>query len=166
MTSRAAARTAAVLAAAAVAIGTGATTSSAAGSTSPAAGAPGYAPVGTGQLLTLVNRQRRAAGLVTLTLDPRLCAIARAHTQQMAADGNLRHNDALFSPSSHASLRMKALGENVGWNYNVPAQHDAFMRSPGHRANVMAPGFRVAGFAVVRAGDGRIWTTEDFGTPS
>jgi uncharacterized protein YkwD len=148
---------------AALALG-GGTAAAAQRSATPSAGC--YAPVGTGQLLALVNKQRRAAGLVALTVDSRLAAIARSHTERMAADGNLRHNDAFFSPASHTSLGMRALAENVGWNYNVPAQHDAFMHSTGHRANIMNPRLRVAGFAVVRAADGRIWTTEDFGTPA
>jgi uncharacterized protein YkwD len=151
--------------AAALLLGTGATAGWAAATEAPPSGAAGYAPVGTSQLLTLVNRQRRAGGLAALTLDSRLAAIARTHTERMAADGVLRHNDELLSASSHTSLRCTTLGENVGWNYSVPAQHDAFMHSAGHRANVMARGFRVAGFAVVRGKDGRIWTTEDFGTP-
>jgi uncharacterized protein YkwD len=141
----------------------GATTSYAA---TPAAPAPGYSATGTWQLLALVNQHRRAVGLPSLTLDSRLVAIARAHTERMAATGDLRHNDALFTPASHQALGMSALAENVGWNYSVPAQHTAFMKSPGHRANIDGPRYRVAGFAVVRGADGHVWSTEDFGTPT
>jgi uncharacterized protein YkwD len=128
--------------------------------------APGYSATGTWQLLALVNQHRRAIGLPSLTVDSRLAAIARTHTERMAATGDLRHNDALFTPASHEALGMKALAENVGWNYSVPAQHTAFLKSPGHRANIDGPHYRVAGFAVVRGADGRIWSTEDFGTPA
>jgi uncharacterized protein YkwD len=134
---------------------------------SPApAPAVGYSATGTWQLLALVNKHRRAIGQPALTVDPKLAAIARKWTEQMAASGVLRHNDALFTPASHQALGMKALGENVGWNYSVSAQDDAFLKSPLHRANIETRGFRVAGFAVVRGADGRIWSTEDFGTPN
>jgi uncharacterized protein YkwD len=126
----------------------------------------GYSATGTWQLLALVNKHRRAMGLPALVVDSRLAAIARAHTERMAASGDLRHNDALFTSASHRALGMSAFGENVGWNYSVAAQDTAFLHSPLHRANVEARGFRVAGFAVVRGADGRIWSTEDFGTPS
>jgi uncharacterized protein YkwD len=139
----------------------------AAASPSPSPGiSVGYSATGTWQLLALVNKHRRAMGLVALTVDDRLAKIARAHTERMAATGNLQHNDALFTPASHQALGMKALGENVGWNYSVAAQDAAFLKSPGHRANIEMRGFRVAGFAVVRSADGRIWSTEDFGTPA
>lgn len=128
--------------------------------------AVGYSETGTWQLLAMVNKTRRSLGLPTLVVDKKLAAIARVHTERMAVTGDLRHNDALFTPASHQVLGMKALGENVGWNYGVAAQHNAFMKSSGHHANVVMPGFRVAGFAVVRGADGRIWSTEDFGTPS
>jgi uncharacterized protein YkwD len=131
-----------------------------------AAPAPGYSASGTWQLLALVNKHRRALGMPALTVDARLAAIARKHTESMAASGVLRHNDALFTPASHKALGMKVLGENVGWNYSVSAQDSAFLKSPLHRANIETRSFRVAGFAVVRGADGRIWSTEDFGTPS
>ena len=138
-------------------------TTSPAPSASPA---PGYSATGTWQLLALVNKHRRAMGLPALTVDTRLAAIARKHTEQMASSGVLCHNDALFTSASHKSLGMKAFGENVGWNYSVPEQDSAFLHSPLHRANIETGSFRVAGFAVVRGTDGRIWSTEDFGTPA
>jgi uncharacterized protein YkwD len=155
-------------AAAALVLSTGAAsyadpTPSPAPSPTPAAG---YSATGTWQLLALVNKHRRAMGLPALTIDDKLAAIARSHTERMAASGVLQHNDALFTPASHQALGMKALGENVGWNYSVPAQDSAFLKSPLHRANIETRGFRVAGFAVVRGADGRIWSTEDFGTPT
>jgi uncharacterized protein YkwD len=134
--------------------------------TPTAAPAPGYSATGTWQLLALVNKHRRAMGMPALVVDDRLAAIARKHTESMAASGVLRHNDALFTSASHKALGMKAFGENVGWNYSVPAQDTAFLKSPLHRANIETRSFTVAGFAVVRGADGRIWSTEDFGTPS
>jgi len=125
-----------------------------------------YSSVGTWQLLALVNQRRHALGLPALKLDPRLAAIARRHAEQMAASGVLEHNDALFSTSSHHQLAMRMLGENVGWNYSVKAQHAAYLASPGHRANIQQPSFRAAGFAVVKDANGHVWSTEDFGTPA
>jgi uncharacterized protein YkwD len=126
----------------------------------------GYSATGTWQLLALANQRRHALGLQPLKVDPKLAAAARRWVEGMAARDVLAHNDALFSSASHRSLQMKALGENVGWNYSVSAQHSAFVKSTGHRANLDKAGFRAAGFAVVRASDGRIWSTEDFGTPA
>jgi uncharacterized protein YkwD len=135
----------------------------------PAAPAPpkaGYSATGTWQLLALVNKRRHAMGLRPLAVDSRLAGIARSWAERMAAQNDLRHNDPLFSRSSHVQLHMKALGENVGWNYSVADQNAAFIASPLHRSNMQLATFRVAGFAVVRDASGRIWSTEDYGTPS
>lgn len=125
----------------------------------------GYAPVGTAQLLTLVNDHRRSLGLRALTSDPVLAARARDWSGRMAASGRLSHDEDLFTGPHRAALRMRTLGENVGWNVSVTAQHRAFLASSGHRRNVETPGFTRAGFAVVRGADGRLWTTQVFGVP-
>ena len=57
------------------------------------------------------------------------------------------------------------VGENVGFNVSVRAQHEAFLRSAGHRRNIVHPGFRVAGFAVWRDRNGHLWSTQVFGAP-
>ncbi len=136
-----------------------------AGPSVAAAPAPGYAPVGTWKLLALVNDHRRALGLRALAVDPVLAAQARAWTERMAATRTLSHHDALFVAPLRSSLRMSVLGENVGWNHTVQAQHAALLASPHHRANIEDRRFTRAGFAVVRGADGRLWATEDFGAP-
>jgi uncharacterized protein YkwD len=134
-------------------------------SPAPAAAPTGYLPVASWQLLAEVNKHRRERGLVALKVDPGLAATARAWTERMAARDVLAHNDAMFSTASRQRLGMRLLGENVGWNHGVLAQHRAFMASPGHRRNIDHASFRVAGFAVVRDARGRLWATEAFGTP-
>ena len=132
----------------------------------PAAKPAGYLPTATWQLLAEVNKHRRAKGLRALTVDKRLAASARAWAERMAATGTLAHNDPLFSKDSHRRLHLRVLGENVGFDAAVVAQHRAFLASPHHRANVELRSFRVAGFAVVRDRNGYLWSVEDFGTPA
>lgn len=157
---------AAIAASVAVAATTGATSYADTTPSPSPAPAVGYSATGTWQLLALVNQHRHALGLPTLVVDAKLAAAARSWTEHMAATGDLAHNDALFSPASHRALGMRALGENVGWNYSVSAQDTAFLNSRYHRANIETRSFTVAGFAVVRGADGRIWSTEDFGAPA
>jgi uncharacterized protein YkwD len=133
--------------------------------TAPVAKPAGYLPTASWQLLADVNKHRRARGLRALTVDPRLAAAARAWAERMAAQDTLSHNDPLFSAASHRRLAMRSLGENVGFDISVGAQGKAFLASRHHRANVELPGFRVAGFAVVRDRAGHLWSVEDFGTP-
>jgi uncharacterized protein YkwD len=131
----------------------------------PTAAPAGYLPTASWQLLAEVNKYRRQHGLRALTVDKNLAAAARTWAERMAARGTLAHNEPLFSPTSHKRLAMSRLGENVGFNFSVAAQHKAFLDSPHHRANVVLASYRVAGFAVVRDKNGYLWSTEDFGTP-
>lgn len=124
----------------------------------------GYLATATWQLLAEVNKHRRSKGLVQLTVDKGLAGEARTWAEQMARTDVLSHNDGLFSTASRQRLGMRLLGENVGVNTGVAAQHKAFMASRGHRVNIEYAAFRVAGFAVVRDANGRIWAVEDFGT--
>ena len=133
--------------------------------TSPAPPPAGYSATGTWQLLAEVNSYRRSRGLRPLTVDTKLAAAARAWAERMASSGRLAHNDGLFTTASRQRLGMRALGENVGFNMTVPAQHKAFLASSGHRANIVYASFRVAGFAVVRDKRGYLWSVQDFGTP-
>jgi uncharacterized protein YkwD len=131
----------------------------------PTAAPTGYLATASWQLLAEVNKDRRSKGLRPLAVDPKLAAAARTWSEHMAAHATLAHNDPLFSRASKTRLGVRSLGENVGFNFSVAAQHRAFMDSPHHRANVELASFRVAGFAVVRDAQGHLWSTEDFGTP-
>jgi len=128
--------------------------------------AAGYVATGTWQLLAQVNATRRQHGLQPLAVDKRLAATARAWAEHLAATATLAHNEPLFSAASHRRLGIRRLGENVGFDVSVPAQHKAFLASPHHRDNVLLASYRVAGFAVVRDANGHLWSTEDFGSPT
>ena len=121
------------------------------------------------QLLALINRDRRAAGLAAMAWDDHLADVARAHSQEMEQTGVVAHN----SPKTGTSAdRIRAAGiesavqlENVGRGYAVRSVHEGFMNSPSHRANVLNPSATTAGIGVVYADSdsGRVlYVTEDF----
>jgi hypothetical protein len=114
------------------------------------------------QMLDLVNAERANAGLGPLQWRDDVAAIAASWTTQMAATGQLSHNDAYFSDASRAALGAKSRGENVAFSGSIEAAHWALMNSPGHRANILNPAFTDIGIGAVRASDGTMWVTEDF----
>ena len=131
-------------------------------SAGPAHPSPGIDSAGAAQLLDLVNQVRAQAGLGTLVVRDDIVSIAVGHSQDMARQSLLFHNDNLFTPAVRASLGAGALGENVDMNFNIPAVHAAFMNSPHHLANIVDPRFTAAGFGVVIDAAGDYWVTEDF----
>lgn len=107
--------------------------------------------------VSLINASRASSGLGPLAMDPSLSNIARGHSSQMAAAGNIFHTADL----AHATPGgWQTLGENVGMGPRVDTLHQAFMQSPGHRANVMGDYDRV-GIGIVYGGD-TIFVTEMF----
>jgi hypothetical protein len=112
------------------------------------------------QFLTLMNSERVGAGLAPMNLDAAMYPMAIQWSQQMAAAGGLSHRPDLAARASAIVPTWSKLGENVGTGGSVTSLHQAFMNSPGHRANVLGDYNRVA-IAVVVDG-ARIWVTFDF----
>lgn len=98
------------------------------------------------ELLRLHNRERANHNRPALEADARLDAQAQSHAQTMAA------TDRLFHSRNGA--------ENVGYGYDdVYEVTSAWMRSPGHRAQILGP-YRLFGAGAARSAKGRIyWCT-------
>jgi hypothetical protein len=93
-------------------------------------------------------------------------AIAAGHSRAMADAGTIWHNSNYFTNATRSALAGKSLGENVAMNMSVDLAHVALMNSPGHRANILKPEFTVTGMAVVQAGGGALFITQNFVQPS
>lgn len=134
--------------------------------TAPAPSGPTVDSAGAARLVELANAERRAAGVGELVVRADVASIALDHSRAMAADGNLRHNDAYFAPAMRQQLKAKMLGENVAMNPSVDDAHRRLMDSAGHRANLLDGRFSVVGVAVVRDANGQLWITQDFVQPA
>jgi uncharacterized protein YkwD len=95
------------------------------------------------RLLTLLNADRRRAGLAALDWDARLAKVARAHSEDMKAGGFVGHvsprtGDAA-ARAARAGLKTQVLLENVARAYSVGEAQRGLMQSPGHRKNCLSP---------------------------
>lgn len=118
-----------------------------------------------GAFIEAINASRAEEGLAPLVANAELTDIARAWSSQMQAAGQLGHNPDYSAQYTGDWNRM---GENVGYTTwpgadpmeIVPRLHQAFMDSPGHRANIVG-GYNQLGVGVVMAGD-TLWVTVNF----
>lgn len=109
-----------------------------------------------------VNDVRRRAGLRALDVDTNLGRIATTRSATMAAERRLSHQ-GWERALRKAGLRDDSLGENVAYNYEDPtAVMTGWMRSPGHRANILRQSFTRIGVGCVIDGRGHRWWTQDF----
>ena len=105
------------------------------------------------ELIALVNRDRARAGLPALIVDPRLTAIARAHSQDMAEHDFVGHvsprTGTAMDRVRRGGLRPELVLENVGRAYGASEAESGFLASPGHRGNLLDPHARRLGVGVV-----------------
>jgi uncharacterized protein YkwD len=125
------------------------------------------------QELALVNADRRAAGLPSLTELAILDRIATARAQDMVTTGYFGH----YRPGDRTLavlelLRANAVsftwyGENIIWESGQPPASIAdhfnawWMTSPEHRANILNAHYDHVGVGVVTIGS-RVYMVEDF----
>ncbi|WP_330333960.1 sigma-70 family RNA polymerase sigma factor [Streptomyces sp. NBC_00536] len=126
------------------------------------------APQGTvAQVIALVNNERSAAGCGPLKDDAQLRAAAQDHSDDMADRNFFAHtNPDGADPGQRitaAGYRWSTYGENIAMGQQTPAAvMDSWMKSPGHRANILNCSFKDIGVGV-RQGAGGPWWTQDFG---
>ncbi|GLY28901.1 CAP domain-containing protein [Kineosporia sp. NBRC 101731] len=118
------------------------------------------------RVLRLVNEARRRAGSPPLRADERLRAAARGHSERMADLLFFSHQDP---DGSDPGQRMRASGHPAPGAENIAAGQpvaelvmQAWMNSPGHRANILNPQFVSLGVGVDLRPGGPLWT-QNFG---
>jgi len=119
-------------------------------------------------LFARMNREREARGKGPLTRDPALDQLAQEWSETMASTRVFEHRD-LDTVFAHPDLseRIRSVSENIftappgSENIGLSA-HDGWMRSDGHRANILQGGSDIVGIGVVCGPDGTMWATELF----
>ncbi len=99
-------------------------------------------------LLHEMNRVRAAHGLRPLVVDPHLDRAADSHTSEMLRSNVFTHG-AFASRMLQFDVIARTAGENLAWGTGTQgsarALVAAWLASPPHRANLLAPSFRRAG---------------------
>ncbi|MBX7194190.1 MAG: hypothetical protein K1X94_19200 [Sandaracinaceae bacterium] len=132
---------------------------------SPDAAAP---PTGCGSateqaVIALANAARSSMGLASLTCDPQMTVVARAHSQDMCDRGYFSHTGldgrSPFDRLSDGGVRFGAAGENIAQGQRTPDEvHTAWMNSPGHRMNILGSAYRRIGVGLAECGGRMDWT--------
>ncbi len=117
-------------------------------------------------MLDLVNQARAQAGCGAVTADPALAAVARDHSADMRDRGYFSHTTPEgLSPFDRAGAAgiSYARAENIAYGQrDAAAVMDAWMNSPGHRANILDCSLSRLGVGVAE-GPGGPWWTQLFG---
>lgn len=113
------------------------------------------------KVVELTNVERAKQGLAPLTLDTELSKVARTKSQDMKNKNYFDHNSPTygspFDMMKSFGISYRAAGENIAMGQTTPEQVvQAWMDSPGHRANIMNSSFTHIGVGYVASGN--YWT--------
>ncbi|MEW2401553.1 CAP domain-containing protein [Streptomyces sp. NPDC046862] len=118
------------------------------------------------EVLRLVNVEREKAGCSPVAANSALADLAGAFSDDMAERGFFDHTDPEGDTpwDRAAALGITDLGgENIARGQaTAEAVMEAWMNSPGHRANILNCDFKTLGVGV-NLGSGGPWWTQDFG---
>lgn len=116
-------------------------------------------------LLSATNQERTSHHLPPLRFDAALAQAAFVHATQMADHGTLSHRfpgePELSTRCAEAGARFNRITENVAEGPTAVDLHEGWMRSPGHRANILDPAVDAVGIAVVTR-NGQLYAVQDF----
>lgn len=119
-------------------------------------------------VIDLTNRERARAGIPPLAADPLLTSAAQAHSADMVARAFYAHTapdgSQPWDRAAAAGSTRRAIGENIACGQRSPADVvEGWMNSPGHRANILKPGFTHIGIGFAGGGRAGTYWTQLFG---
>lgn len=115
------------------------------------------------------NRERARSGLTPLAVDPRLEAAASRHAADMANRRTMSHKggdrSSPFQRMQAEGYRYGRAAENIAaGTFTLETLMRAWMRSPGHRRNILGPYSHVGASFAIDNGGISYWCVT-FGTP-
>lgn len=119
------------------------------------------------QVITLVNKERSNRGLQTLKKNATLAYVARLKSTEMAAKNYFSHTSPSFGSTftlmQHYGLKFIAAGENIAEGQHTPQEvMIAWMKSPGHRANILGRVYNQIGVGMAKSSRGVLYWTQEF----
>lgn len=122
------------------------------------------------EVFELINRKRAQNNLQPLIWSERAAQVARLHSRNMASYNFFSHVgvdgkrvDGRADASGLGNWRQ--IGENIAYNrgFNDPVESvvESWMRSPGHRQNLLG-GWKESGVGITISSDGRYYFTQVF----
>lgn len=119
------------------------------------------------RVIELVNVERLQAGCGRVRPDEKLRDAARAHSADMARHDRLDHtgsDGSSFVQRAERAGYQGAMGENIAMGYRTPRDvMDAWMKSKGHRDNILNCGAKAVGMGLERTRGGTPYWTQVFG---
>jgi uncharacterized protein YkwD len=114
------------------------------------------------------NQWRVKVGCPKVRLDVKLSRAAYTHSSWMARTGTFSHvgaNGSDFVTRAKAAGYTTPMSENIAWGQRTGADVvNDWMKSPGHRANIVNCKAKAQGVGIAIAANGAPYITQEFGS--
>ncbi|MDR2712279.1 MAG: CAP domain-containing protein [Clostridiales bacterium] len=122
------------------------------------------------EVLRLVNAERGKYGLPALKANWQAARVARIKSEDMISRKYFAHNSPTygspFNMMENFGLKFSAAAENIAYGQRTPsAVMDAWMNSPGHRANILSRTVTELGVGAAKSANGTLYWTQMFLKP-
>jgi hypothetical protein len=124
------------------------------------------------ELLRLTNQSRIAHGLLPLIVDAKLTKIAQEHAEEMARQGYISHDLSAGNISVRADrsgYNYETVRENIARARSAAQAHSDLLKSPGHKANILAADVTRIGIGIAKGDTVRysdyLYIAEVFASP-
>lgn len=117
------------------------------------------------EVLDLVNKERAAYGLSALQADSKVQAAAKTRANEILKSfSHTRPDGRAFSTAlNEAGATYSGAGENIAKGQRTPEEVvNAWMNSPGHRANILNSKYKYLGVGCVKSGSSSYAWTQIF----
>lgn len=122
------------------------------------------------EVTRLINLERTKRGLPALTTNWQLARVARYKSQDMIDKKYFSHSSPTygspFTMMQNFGLKFSAAAENIAYGQKTPQEVvNAWMNSPGHRANILSASYTQTGVGAAKKANGTIYWTQMFMKP-
>jgi len=119
------------------------------------------------QVADLVNKERVSRGLAPLKMNWELSRVARLKSQDMIDKNYFSHTSPTygspFNMMENFGFKFTAAGENIAYGQRTAAEvMNAWMNSPGHRANILSSVYTEIGVGAAKKSNGTLYWTQMF----
>lgn len=112
------------------------------------------------KVVSLVNVERAKEGLAPLKADTQLSAAAKVRAQEIVSvfDHTRPNGSSCFTVLKEMGIAYRGAGENIAYGQKTPEEVvSAWMKSEGHRANIMNKQFTTIGIGYHTVGNTAYW---------
>lgn len=107
------------------------------------------------EVFNLINQERQKAGLTALKMDEEVQNVARIKAKDMVDSNYFSHTSPIygspFEMLKNFKINYKAAGENIAGNSTNQKAVEAWMNSPGHKANILSTNYNYTGIGIVKS---------------